>query len=44
MKQEVESSQIQEPTSLAMVKFLGRHEVLEVFVVGLDFHWMGRFF
>jgi len=38
MKQEVESSQIQGPTSLAMVKFLGRHEILKVLVVGSDFH------
>jgi len=41
MKQEVESSQMQGPTSLAMVKFLGHHEILEVLVVGPDFHQMG---
>jgi len=41
MKQEVESSQMQEPMSLVMVKFLGCHEILEVLVVGPDFHWMG---
>ena len=44
MKQEVESSQMQEPTSLATVKFLSHHEILEVFVVSPDFHWMGRSF
>jgi len=44
MKQEVESSQMQGPTSLAMVKFLGCHEILEVLVVGPDFHWMDCFF
>jgi len=42
MKQEVKSSQMQGPTSLATVKFLGRHEILEVLVVGPDFHQMGR--
>jgi len=44
IKQEVESSQMQGPTSLAMVKFLGRHEILKVLVVGPDFHQMGRSF
>ena len=44
MKQEVESSQMQGPPSLTTVKFLGRHEILEVLVVGPDFHPMGRFF
>jgi len=44
MKQEVESSQMQEPTSLVTVKFLGCHEILKVFVVSPDFHQMGRFF
>jgi len=44
MKQEVESSQMQGPTSLATVKFLGRHEILKAFVVGPDFHWIGRVF
>jgi len=29
---------------LAMVKFLGCHEILEVLVVGPDFHQMGRSF
>ena len=42
MKQEVESSQMQGLMSLATVKFLGRHEILEVLVVGPDFHQMGR--
>jgi len=41
MKQEVKSSQMQGPTSLATVKFLGRHEILEVLVVGPDFYQMG---
>jgi len=41
MKQEVESSQMQGLTSLATVKFLGCHEILEVLVVGPDFHQMG---
>jgi len=44
MKQEVESSQMQGPRSLMMVKFLGRYEILKVLAVGPDFHWMGRFF
>jgi len=44
MKQEVESSQMQGPTSLTMVKFLGRHEILEVLVVSPDFHQMDRSF
>ena len=44
MKQEVESSQMQGPTSLAMVKFLGHHEILKVLVVGPDFYRMDRFF
>jgi len=44
MKQEVESSQMQGPMSLATVKFLGCHEILEVLVVGPDFHQMGRAF
>ena len=38
MKQEVESSQMQGPMSLMTVKFLGRHEILKVLVVSLDFH------
>jgi len=37
MKQEVKSSQMQGPTSLMTVKFLGHHEILEVLVVGPDF-------
>jgi len=44
MKQEVKFSQMQEPTSLATVKFLGRHEILEVLVVSPDFHRIGRSF
>ena len=44
MKQEVESSQMQGPTSLATVKFLSRHEILKALVVGPDFHWIGRVF
>jgi len=44
MKQEVKSSQMQGPMSLAMVKFLGRHEILEILVVGPDFYQMGRSF
>jgi len=44
IKQEVESSQMQGPTSLVTVKFLGRHEILKVLVVGPDFHQMGRSF
>jgi len=44
MKQEVESSQIQGLMSLAMVKFLGRHEILKVLVVGPDFYRMGHAF
>jgi len=44
MKQEVKPSQMQGPASLTTVKFLGRHEILEVLVVGPDFHRMGRSF
>jgi len=44
VKQEVEHSQIQGPTSLTMVKFLGRHEILEVLVIGPDFHRMSHSF
>jgi len=44
MKQEVKSSQMQGPMSLAMVKFLGRHEIFEILVVGPDFYQMGRSF
>jgi len=40
MKQEVEPSQVQGPTSLTTVKFLGRHEILKVLVIGPDFHQM----
>jgi len=38
MKQEVEPSQMQGPMSLTIVKFLGHHEILEVLVIGPDFH------
>jgi len=41
MKQKVEFSQMQGPMSLVTVKFLGCHEILEILVVGPDFHWMG---
>jgi len=41
VKQEVKPSQMQGPTGLTTVKFLGRHEVLEVLVVGPDLYWMG---
>jgi len=44
VEQEVEPSQMQRPTGLTMVKFLGRHEILEVLVVGPDLYWIGRFF
>jgi len=44
IKQEVESSQMQGPMSLATVKFLGYHKILEVLVVGPDFHQMGHSF
>ena len=44
VKQEVEPSQVQGPAGLMTVKFLGRHEVLEVLVVGPDLYWMGRSF
>jgi len=44
MKQEVESSQMQEPTSLTTVKFLGYHEILKVLGIGPDFHQMDHFF
>jgi len=38
VKQEVKSSQMQGPMGLTMVKFLGRHEILKVFVVGPDLY------
>jgi len=44
VKQEVEPSQMQGPTGLMTVKFLGCHEILEVLVVGPDLHWIGRSF
>jgi len=44
VKQEVEPSQIQGPTDLTTVKFLGRYEILEVFVVGSDLYRMGYSF
>ena len=34
----------QGPASLTTVKFLGRHEILEVLVVSPDFHQMGHSF
>ena len=34
VKQEVEPSQMQGPTGLTTVKFLGHHEILEILVVG----------
>jgi len=44
VKQEVKSSQMQGPMGLTMVKFLGHHKILEVFVVGPDLYRMGCFF
>jgi len=44
VKQEVKPSQMQGPTSLTTVKFLGRHEILEVLVVSPDLYQMGRSF
>jgi len=41
VKQKVEPSQMQGPTGLIIVKFLGCHEILEVLVVGSDLHQMG---
>ena len=38
VKQEVEPSQMQGPMGLRMVKFLGCHEILKVFVVSLDLY------
>ena len=38
VKQEVEPSQMQEPTGLTTVKFLGYHEILKVLVVSLDLY------
>jgi len=35
---EVEASQVQRPTGLATVEFLGHHEVLQVLVVCPDFY------
>ena len=44
MKQEVESSQMQGPMSLTMVKFFDHHKILEVLVVSPDFHQIDRSF
>jgi len=44
VKQEIKSSQMQGPTHLTTVKFLGYYEILEVLVVGPDFHQMGPSF
>jgi len=44
VKQEVEPSQMQRPTGLTTVKFLGRHEILEVLVVSPDLYRMGHSF
>ena len=44
VKQEVEPSQMQGSMGLMTVKFLGRHEILEVLVVGPDLYWIGYFF
>jgi len=44
VKQEVKPSQMQGPTGLTTVKFLGCHEVLKVLVVGPDLYQMGRSF
>jgi len=44
VKQKVKPSQMQGPTGLMTVKFLGRHEVLEVLVVGPDLDWVGYSF
>jgi len=41
VKQEVEPSQMQGPAGLTTVKFLGRHEILKVLVIGLDLYQMG---
>ena len=35
---EVKVSQVQRPTGLAMVEFLGRYEVLQVLMVHPDFY------
>ena len=37
---EVEAGQVQRPVSLATVKFLSCHEVLQVLVVCLNLHWV----
>jgi len=37
---EVEASQVQRLLGLVTVEFLSRHEVLQVLVVHLDFHWV----
>jgi len=37
---EVKASQVQRPTGLATVEFLGRHKVLQVLVVHPDFYWV----
>ena len=40
VKEEVEPSQVQGPTGLLTVKFLGHHEVLEVLAVSSDLYQM----
>ena len=44
VKQEVEPSQMQGPMGLMTVKFLDRHEILEVLVVGPDLYQIGHSF
>jgi len=41
---EVEVDEVQGPTSLTTVEFLGHYKVLEIFVVYSNFHWIGCFF
>jgi len=44
VKPEVEPSQMQRPTGLTTVKFLGCHEILEVLVISPDLYQMGHSF
>jgi len=41
VEQKVKPSQMQRPTGLTTVKFLGHHEILKVLVVGPDLYWIG---
>jgi len=41
VESEVEVDEVQGPTSLTTVEFLGHYKVLEILVVYSNFHWIG---